>query len=92
MSGLRGARLGVFAEHMEMQMTVDAGLTPSEALRTATSDAAACLGLTDVGTLKVGKWADFAVFDQDPQASMANSKTLSSVYVAGNLVPAASPM
>ena len=83
--------LGYF-EHMEMQMMVDAGLTPTEALRTATSDAASCLGLTDVGTLKTGKWADFAVFDQDPQANIANTKTLSSVYVAGNLVPAASPM
>lgn len=83
--------LGYF-EHMEMQMMVDAGLTPSEALRTATADAAACLGLSDVGTLKVGKWADFAVFDQDPQANIANSKTLSSVYVAGNPVPDASPM
>jgi imidazolonepropionase-like amidohydrolase len=83
--------LGYF-EHMEMQMMVDAGLTPTEALRTATSDAASCLGLTDVGTLKVGKWADFAVFDQDPQANIANTKTLSSVYVAGNPVPEASPM
>lgn len=83
--------LGYF-EHMEMQMMVDAGLTPTEALQVATSDAAGCLGLTDVGTLKVGKWADFAVFDQDPQANIANTKTLSSVYVAGNLVPEASPM
>ena len=59
---------------------------------TATSDAAACLGLSDVGTLEEGKWADFAVFDEDPQADIANTKTLSAVYVAGNLVPEASPM
>jgi imidazolonepropionase-like amidohydrolase len=83
--------LGYF-EHMELQMTVDAGLTPTEALRTATADAASCLGLTDVGTLEVGKWADFAVFDQDPQANIGNTKTLSAVYVAGNAVPEASPM
>ena len=90
-SGPPARFLGYF-EHMEMQMMVDAGLTPTEALRTATSDAAACLGLTDVGMLKAGAWADFAVFDQDPQANIANSKTLSSVYVAGTLVPEASPM
>jgi imidazolonepropionase-like amidohydrolase len=83
--------LGYF-EHMEMQMMVDAGLTPTDALRTATSDAAACMGLDDVGTLKPGKWADFDVFDQDPQANIANTKTLSAVYVAGNAVPEASPM
>jgi imidazolonepropionase-like amidohydrolase len=83
--------LGYF-EHMEVEMTVDAGLTPTQALQTATSDAAACLGLTDVGTLEKGKWADLAVFDQDPQADIANIKSLSSVYVAGNAVPAASPM
>lgn len=83
--------LGYF-EHMEMQMMVDAGLTPTEALRSATVDAAACIGATDVGTLAVGKWADIAVFDQDPQANIANTKTLSAVYVAGNPVPEASPM
>lgn len=83
--------LGYF-EHMEMQMMVDAGLTPTQALRAATADAAACTGATGVGTLKVGNWADIAVFDQDPQANIANTKTLSSVYVAGNAVPAASPM
>jgi imidazolonepropionase-like amidohydrolase len=83
--------LGYF-EHMELQMMVDAGLTPTQALQTATSDAAACLGLTDVGTLEEGKWADFVVFDQDPQADIANTKTLSAVYVAGNAVPKASPM
>lgn len=83
--------LGYF-EHMEVAMTVDSGLTPTQALQTATSNAAACLGLTDVGTLEEGKWADFIVFDADPQADIANTNTLSSVYVGGNLVPAASPM
>jgi imidazolonepropionase-like amidohydrolase len=83
--------LGYF-EHMELQMMVDAGLTPTQALQTATSDAAACLGITDVGTLEEGKWADFVVFDEDPQADIANTKTLSAVYVAGNAVPEASPM
>jgi imidazolonepropionase-like amidohydrolase len=83
--------LGYF-EHMEMQMMVDAGLTPTQALSSATSVAASCIGVSDVGTLAAGKWADFAVFDQDPQANIANTKTLSAVYVAGNLVPAASPM
>lgn len=83
--------LGYF-EHMEMQMMVDAGLTPTEALRAATADAASCLNLSGVGALKAGNWADFAVFDQDPQANIANTKTLSAVYVAGNPVPEASPM
>lgn len=83
--------LGYF-DHMEMQMMVDAGLTPTEALQTATSNAATCMGLDDVGTLSKGKWADFIVFDQDPQADIHNTETLSSVWVAGNRVPDPSPM
>jgi imidazolonepropionase-like amidohydrolase len=50
------------------------------------------MGLSGVGTLEAGNWADFAVFDQDPQANIANTKTISAVYVAGNPVPEASPM
>jgi imidazolonepropionase-like amidohydrolase len=44
------------------------GLSPSEALHSATSSAAAALGLSDRGVLKPGTLADLAVLDGDPFA------------------------
>jgi imidazolonepropionase-like amidohydrolase len=43
--------------------------------------------LEGVGSLEAGKWADFIVFAQDPLADIANSKSLESVWIAGNRVP-----
>ena len=65
----------------------EAGLTPKQILRSATGDAARCLGLADIGTLEAGKWADFAVFAENPLDDVANTKTLESVWIAGNRVP-----
>jgi len=46
-------------------------MTPEEALRGATQNAARALGLTDVGTLAVGKRADMAVWDIKHPAELA---------------------
>lgn len=81
-SGPEGRFPGYF-EHMELTLMADAGLTPSQILRSATGVAAECLGLGDVGTLERGRWADFLVLEADPLADVANTKTLRSVYVAG---------
>jgi imidazolonepropionase-like amidohydrolase len=51
----------------ELELYVGAGLTPSAALRTATADAAALLGVANgVGTIAIGKDADLVVVDGDP--------------------------
>ncbi len=84
-SGPPGRFPGYF-EHMELEMMVTAGLSPEQALISATRDAAGCLGLDDVGTLEPGKWADFLVLDEDPLSNIAATKTLLAVYVAGNEV------
>ena len=81
------ARFQGYFEHMEMQLMAQAGLTPEQIMRSATSEAARCLKLEGVGTLEAGKWADFAVFGQNPLADIANSKSLESVWIAGNRVP-----
>jgi imidazolonepropionase-like amidohydrolase len=81
------ARFQGYFEHVELAMMAEAGLTPEQILKSATVDAAACLGLDDVGTLEAGKWADFIVLGADPLADIRNSRTIEAVYIAGNLVP-----
>ncbi len=75
-----------YFEHMEMKLMAEAGLTPMQIIVSATGDAARCLGLTDVGTLEVGKWADLVVLARDPLADITNSRSIESVWIAGNRV------
>ena len=64
-----GTDAGVLAhgKNAEELMALDeAGLTPAEALRAATVDAAALLGVDEIGEIAVGKAADFVVVEGDP--------------------------
>ena len=76
-----------YFEHMELQLMVDAGLTPEQALHSATAVAAECLGLDDVGTLEAGNWADFLVLGADPLSSIRATRQLERVFIGGNEVP-----
>ena len=66
---------------------VKAGLTPYQALFSANGGAARCLGMNDLGTLESGKAADFIVYTSNPLDDIGNTKSLESVWVAGNRVP-----
>ena len=77
------ARFPGFFEHLELAMMVEAGIEPEEALIAATSRAAECLGMDDVGSLQVGKWADFIVLAASPLEDISNTQTLEQAYVAG---------
>jgi imidazolonepropionase-like amidohydrolase len=81
------ARFQGYFEHMEMQMMVDAGMSPIEVIRASTGVAADCMGMGDIGTLEPGKWGDLIVLDANPAEDIANSKTITSVWIAGNRVP-----
>ena len=83
------ARFQGYFEHMEMQLMAEAGLTPKQILRSATGGASECLGFDEVGTLEAGKWADFNVFDENPLDAIENKRSLESVWIAGERVPAA---
>jgi imidazolonepropionase-like amidohydrolase len=85
-SGPAGRFPGYF-EHMEFVLMAEAGLTPREILLSATSVAARCLGLDDLGTLESGNWADFVVLGADPLADIHATRSLNAVYIAGNKVP-----
>jgi imidazolonepropionase-like amidohydrolase len=84
-SGPAGRFPGYF-EHLEFGLMADAGLTPREILLSATSVAADCLSLDDVGTLEPGKWADFIAYTANPVADIAAARTIQQVYVAGNAI------
>jgi imidazolonepropionase-like amidohydrolase len=76
-----------YFEHWELQLMVEAGLTPQQALSAATQRAAEFLYASELGTLEAGKWADMIVLDADPLADIRNSRTIRTVYVAGREVP-----
>jgi imidazolonepropionase-like amidohydrolase len=81
------ARFQGYFEHLEMEMMADAGMSPEAVLRSATGEAARCLGLDGtVGTLTPGAWADFLVLSEDPREDISNTKTLEAVWIAGGEV------
>jgi imidazolonepropionase-like amidohydrolase len=82
----QAARFPGYFEHLELSLMVEAGMTPAQALRSATGGAALCMGLGEVGTLQPGKWADFLVLRRDPLASVEATREIESVYIAGNRV------
>jgi imidazolonepropionase-like amidohydrolase len=87
-SGAFPERFEGYFEHLEMEMMAEAGLTPAQVLRAATVDAARALRVDDIGRLAPGAWADFVVLDRDPLADIRNTRSISSVWIAGNQVPA----
>jgi imidazolonepropionase-like amidohydrolase len=82
------ARFAGYFEHLEMQLMADAGMQAMDIIIAATRDAADCMDLeADRGTLTAGKWADFIVMTANPLDDIGNTKTLESVWIAGNQVP-----
>ena len=69
--------------HIEMEDLVVAGLTPAEVIVAATQSSAEILGLTDHGTLAVGKSASFIVLDANPLDDITNTRRIADVYIRG---------
>ncbi len=85
-SGPSGRFQGYF-EHLEMEMMVDAGMSPEDVLISSTGEAARCMGLDGViGTIRTGVWADLLVLDADPRADILNTREIHGVWIAGNRV------
>lgn len=80
------ARFQGYFEHMEMHMMVEAGMSPLDAIRASTGVAADCINQGDVGTLEPGKWGDLIVLGANPAENIMNTKTIESVWIAGNRV------
>ena len=71
----------------ELELLVDSGLTPLEALAAATSTGAASLRRSsDLGTVTPGKLADLIVLERDPSADIRAIRSVSRVMVGGQWV------
>lgn len=76
-----------FSLHDELALFVKAGLTPLEALQTATSEAAKYAGLQDsLGVVEQGKLADLVLLEADPLADITHTRKIAAVILAGKLI------
>jgi imidazolonepropionase-like amidohydrolase len=73
--------------HRELELLVTlAGLSPAEALKSATRDAAAVLGAESIrGTIEVGKLADLLVLRSDPLLDIRNTRSIQLVMKRGRV-------
>jgi hypothetical protein len=79
-----------FSLHDELALLVRSGLTPLEALRTATYNPADYLGALDsLGTITQGKVADLVLLDADPLVDIHNTRRISAVVANGRLFDSA---
>ena len=75
-----------FSLQRELEIYVQGGLTPLEAIRTATIMPARAMKMDkELGTLEVGKLADLVVLDADPLANISNVRTARMVAAQGRL-------
>ncbi len=79
-----GAALPGWSLHQEMELFVEAGLTPMEALLATTLNNAKVLGKEDeLGTIEAGKYADLIILDADPLLDISNTQEIHLVIKGG---------
>jgi hypothetical protein len=73
-----------YSLHREMELYVEAGLTPLEALQSATITTARAVGVEkESGSLEVGKRGDVLLLDADPLADIHNTRKVWRTVAAG---------
>jgi len=76
--------------HRELQLLVEAGLTPLEALQSATMSPAEFLHTSkDSGTVEKGKFADLVLLDANPLDDIRNTRKIHTVILRGKLLDGA---
>jgi len=76
-----------FSLHDELKLFVEAGLTPMQALETATTNAALLLGLSNTwGRVAPNYTANLVLLSADPLVDISNTRKIDSVVVNGRLL------
>ena len=72
--------------HHELELLVDAGISPVDAVRSATTVAAQRFGLSDRGVIAPGRRADLVLVDGDPTLDISATRNIRGVWIGGTRV------
>ncbi len=73
--------------HQELEVLVEAGLPPLEALKTATYNPAKYFDMeNELGSIKENQWADLVILDANPLQNIANTQRINAVIKQGNYI------
>jgi imidazolonepropionase-like amidohydrolase len=72
-----------FGLHDELALLVKSGLTPMEALQSATRNPARYFGNPDFGTIELNKSADLVLLTANPLANIRNAEKIEAVVLRG---------
>jgi len=76
-----------FSLHDELELYIKAGLSPLEALQTATLNPAIFMHKeNELGTVAKGKLADLVILDQNSLVEIKNTRTINAVIMNGHLI------
>jgi hypothetical protein len=82
-TGIGGVLAG-FGDQREVELLVEAGFTPVEAIKIATANGAQFLGESQrIGTIAIGKQADIVVINGDPSKNIADIEKVDTVFKDG---------
>lgn len=86
--GAHGQIQGIGA-HWELWMLAQGGMTPLEAIRSATINGAEHLGISkELGSIEAGKLADLVIMDANPLTDIRNSEKIRYVMINGRVYDA----
>jgi imidazolonepropionase-like amidohydrolase len=72
------------SEHREMELMIQAGLTPMQVIQSFSKGASEALGINeDFGTLAKGKAADLLVLERNPLENIAHMRSIETIYLGG---------
>lgn len=76
-----------YAVHVELEMLVEAGLTPVQAIQTASINVAQAWGKDrDYGSVEKGKVADLVIVRGDPRQNISDTQNVEMVFVEGKVM------
>jgi imidazolonepropionase-like amidohydrolase len=72
--------------HHELELLIEAGISPLEVIKIATKNGAQALGIEDVGTIEPGKQADMIILSDNPVEDIHNTKGIEAVINNGHFI------